>query len=318
MLNVIIKSKFSETPDIVSFELAAANDAELPKFDAGAHIDVHIDEQTVRQYSLLNHPDEKNTYRIAVLRDANSRGGSIKIHEHFKVGDNVKISTPRNLFPLKTDSNRTLLFAGGIGVTPLLSMAHVLHHLGRDFELHYYARSEEHCAFYEALRSSPFNARVFFHFEGARSGTPAEAARALSQPGPETHLYTCGPTGFMDCIFDTAKAQGWSESNLHKEVFKAEPVEHSGDDRPFEMKLTRSGKRLHVPADKTALEVLDEAGIEVEASCEQGICGACLTRVTDGVPEHRDQFMTDSEKSRNDQFTPCCSRALSDSLSIEL
>ncbi|GGO76434.1 ferredoxin:oxidoreductase FAD/NAD(P)-binding subunit [Marinobacterium nitratireducens] len=272
----------------------------------------------MRQYSLFNHPQDRSAYRVAVLKDPNSRGGSVKLHETFAAGDRIRISAPRNLFPLDAENQHVLLFAGGIGITPLLSMAQVLHGLGRSFELHYHARSKSSSAFYEELRNSPFKSRVFFHFDDSSSDSSTEVAKALSQPGKNVHLYTCGPNGFMDYIFDAARKLGWAGENLHKEVFSAKPDETAAEDRPFELHLVRSGKTLQVPADKSALEVLEEAGVDVDSSCEQGICGACLTRVVDGTPDHRDQFMTDAEKQANDQFTPCCSRAQTATLSIEL
>lgn len=318
MLDVIIKDRKFETPDILSFDLVPTSGYELPGFEAGSHIDVHIDDKTVRQYSLFSSPGDNGSYRIAVLKDPNSRGGSLKLHETFVPGKKIRISEPRNLFPLDTCGDRVLLFAGGIGITPLMSMAQVLHSTGRDFELHYHTRNRQTCAFYDELRNGPFGSQVFFHFDDSPSDTDTEVKQVLSNNGSNIHLYTCGPNGFMNYIFDTARTIGWKDENLHKEVFSAEPMVPCGEDQPFVLHLLRSGRTLQVPADKTALEVLEAAGIEVDCSCEQGICGACLTRVTDGMPDHRDQFMTDAEKSRNDQFTPCCSRALTDSLSVEL
>ncbi len=318
MLEAVIKNKKYETPDILSFELAPNGSFLLPRFEAGSHIDVHTTDGLVRQYSLYNDPEESDVYKIAVLKDPNSRGGSAGVHATFNINDTIKISEPRNLFPLNEASHRVVLFAGGIGITPLMSMASVLEKQGTDFELHYHCRSKSSTAFYDELRSASYSARVHFHFDDAPEDTDRSVNLALSQVGDNINLYTCGPNGFMDYIFTTARALGWKDNNLHKEVFGAGSVELDDNDRSFELTLVRSGISLHIPKDKTVLEVLEEACIDIEASCEQGICGACLTTVIEGAPDHRDQFLSDEEKEKNNQFTPCCSRALSKSLSIDL
>ena len=317
MLELTILKKNAETREISSFELGLKDGSDLPTFEAGAHIDVQVNNLITRQYSLHNDPADRTKYKIAVLKDPNSRGGSIAVHETFNAGDTIRVSEPRNLFPLNTECKRALLFAGGIGITPLLSMAYVLDRQGRDFELHYHCHSKGDAAFLEELANSSFASRVFFHFDG-RSNGDAAVKEALSQSGDDIHLYTCGPNGFMDYIFDTARSLSWQDQNLHKEVFNAAPLEGGDAEKSFELNLIRSGVSLHVPQDKTALEVLEEAGIEIDSSCEQGVCGACLTKVLSGTPDHRDQYQMESEKSQNDHFTPCCSRALTESLSIDL
>lgn len=318
MLEAVIKNKKYETPDILSFELAPNGSFLLPRFEAGSHIDVHINGGLVRQYSLYNDPDDVNVYKIAVLKDPHSRGGSAGMHASFNIDDTIKISAPRNLFPLDQTSQRVVLFAGGIGITPLMSMASVLAKQGIDFELHYHCRSKKSAAFYDELRSSPYNTRVHFHFDDAPDDTARSVNLALSQSGDSVNLYTCGPNGYMDYIFTTARALGWKDNNLHKEVFGADSIELDDSDHSFELTLVRSGISLHIPKDKTVLEVLEDACIEIDVSCEQGICGACVTKVIEGIPDHRDQFLSDEEKEKNNQFTPCCSRALGKSLSIDL
>lgn len=318
MLNLTILSKKYETPEILSFELGLKDGTALPAFEAGSHIDLQVNAQIIRQYSLYNDPNDTNTYKIAVLKDPNSRGGSVAVHETLNVGDTVQVSTPRNLFPLNTECKRVLLFAGGIGITPLMSMVKVLSKLGSDFELHYHSRSRANTAFMDELVNSTYSSKVSFYFSDEENDKAAAVKKALSQPSDDVHLYTCGPNGFMDYIFETARALNWQDSNLHKEVFNAAPQELDESDKGFELNLTRSDISLHIPKDKTALEVMEEAGIDIDFSCEQGVCGSCLTKVTCGIPDHRDQFQTESEKSLNDHFTPCCSRALTESLSIDL
>lgn len=318
MFDVQIRSKTLETADIVSFDLALADHGELPPFSAGAHIDVHLGPKLVRQYSLLPHPDKNHVYKIAVLKDAHSRGGSQYLHESTQVGDTLTISAPRNLFPLSLDSQKVLLFAGGIGITPLLSMAHELDHAGIEFELHYHTKQQSHTAFYQALQECTFASKVFFHCGLSSLEKKQVVEQALSTPHSSSTLYTCGPNGFMDYIFSAARALGWQEQHLHKEVFSAEPLNNKGADGSFELILSRSNLQLHVPADKSALEVIEDAGVEIDVSCEQGICGSCLTAVTCGQIDHRDQFLSEAEKALHNRFTPCCSRAASPSLTIDL
>jgi len=316
MIDVLVVARHDEALDICSFELAAADASPLPAFSAGAHIDVHLAKGLVRQYSLCNHPAERHRYLIGVLKDPASRGGSSSLHQQLEVGTRLRISAPRNLFALEHAARRSLLFAGGIGITPLLSMAEQLAHSGADFQLHYCARSAQRAAFVQRLQASPFAERVSLHFD-EQPDTALDIAQALAEPRDDVHLYVCGPGGFMQHVLDSARAQGWKEQCLHREYFSAAPIDHSAD-ASFAVKLASSGQVFQVPADRSVVQVLQDQGIEVPISCEQGICGTCLTRVLEGVPEHRDLFLTEDEQARNDQFTPCCSRARSPLLVLDL
>jgi vanillate O-demethylase ferredoxin subunit len=316
MIEVTVLARHHEAQDICSYELARVDERPLPAFSAGAHIDVHLPGGLVRQYSLCNHPEERHRYLIGVLKDPASRGGSQAMHELIKPGDRLQISEPRNLFPLAHEARRSLLFAGGIGITPILCMAERLAHSGADFELHYCARSEARAAFVQRLRQSPFADRVFLHFDELPQ-TALDAARVLAEPGEDLHLYVCGPGGFMQHVLDSARAQGWKDANLHREYFAAAPVD-TRDDGSFSVKLGSSGQVFEVPADRSVIQVLQSHGIEVPMSCEQGICGTCLTRVLEGVPEHRDLFLTEDEQAANDQFTPCCSRSKTPLLVLDI
>ena len=316
MIDVVVISRKNEAQDICSYELASVDDSALPGFSAGAHIDVHLPGGLIRQYSLCNHPDERHRYVIGVLKDPASRGGSQSLHEQIKPGDRLRISEPRNLFALTHDARRSLLFAGGIGITPILCMAERLAHSGADFELHYCARSSTRAAFVERLRNSPFADRVFLHFD-EQPETALNAARVLAAPQLDTHLYVCGPGGFMQHILDSARAQGWKEAALHREYFAAAPMD-SSNDGSFSVKLGSSGQVFEIPADKTVVQVLESHGIDIPMSCEQGVCGTCLTRVLEGVPDHRDMFLTEQEQACNDQFTPCCSRSKSPLLVLDI
>lgn len=316
MIEVVVTSRNNEAQDICSYELACVKGGQLPGFSAGAHIDAHLPGGLIRQYSLCNHPQERHRYLIGVLKDVASRGGSQSLHEQINSGDRLFISEPRNLFPLVAESRRSLLFAGGIGITPILCMAEQLAHSGGDFELHYCARSRERAAFVERLKGASFADRVHLHFD-EEADSRLDAAKVLGNPQPDVHLYVCGPSGFMQHVLDSAKTQGWRDEHLHREYFAAAPTDTRADGA-FQVKLAHSGKVFDIPADKTVVQVLESHGVEIALSCEQGICGTCLTRVLEGVPEHRDLFLTEEEQAANDQFTPCCSRAKSRLLVLDL
>ncbi|MEF9897590.1 MAG: PDR/VanB family oxidoreductase [Pseudomonas sp.] len=316
MIDVVVVSRNNEAQDICSYELAAVDGSPLPPFSAGAHIDVHLPDGLIRQYSLCNHPEERHRYLIGVLKDPASRGGSRSLHEHIHCGAQLRISEPRNLFALAHGARRSLLFAGGIGITPILCMAERLAHIGADFELHYCARSSERAAFVERIRTAAFADRLFLHLD-EQPETALDTSKVLADPQDDLHLYVCGPGGFMQHVLDSAKAQGWQESCLHREYFAAAPVD-TDNDGSFSVQVGSTGQVFEVPADQTVVQVLERHGIAIAMSCEQGICGTCLTRVLDGVPEHRDLFLTEEEQALNDQFTPCCSRAKTPLLVLDI
>ncbi|WP_095156747.1 PDR/VanB family oxidoreductase [Pseudomonas sp. Irchel 3E13] len=316
MMDVQIKAMRLVARDILSLELASISGAELPAFDAGAHIDVHLPNGLVRQYSLWNSPHERNRYCIGVLRDPASRGGSSAVHQLLKVGQVITVGEPRNLFPLQP-AKRSILFAGGIGITPILAMAQSLARQGGDFVLHYCARSPDSAAFVERLRAMPFAAQVQLHFDDGAAAQRLNLQTVLEAEPGDSQLYVCGPGGFMEHVLSGARAAGWYEARLHREYFGAAPVV-KGEDDAFEVRIHSTGQVFAVPADQSITRVLDEAGIIIPVACEQGICGTCLTRVLDGEPDHRDQFLTAEERARNDQFTPCCSRARSGCLVLDL
>lgn len=311
--NVRVARKTREAEAICSYELVPVDGAALPPFAAGAHVDVHLPNGLVRQYSLCNAPGETHRYLIAVLRAADSRGGSQAMHDDVDVGTLLTISAPKNHFPL-VDAERTLLLAGGIGITPILAMAETLAADGAKFEFHYCVRSPERAAFLERIRSAGFAGQVQVHYDADRT---LDLASLLAAPQPGTHLYVCGPQGFIDHVLDNAKARGWSAGQLHVEYFGATAAD-TGGDRPFDVRLAASGRVVTIPAGRTVLKVLAEQGVDIPYSCEEGVCGTCLTRVLNGVPDHRDLYLTDAERAANDQFTPCCSRARTPLLVLDL
>jgi vanillate O-demethylase ferredoxin subunit len=311
-----VLQKHREAEGIVSLELAGADGDPLPPFTAGSHIDLHVRPGLVRQYSLYNDPQECHRYLIAVVRDPASRGGSAAIHEEIRAGDLLRISEPRNHFPL-VRSRRSLLFAGGIGVTPLLCMAQRLAHIHADFEMHYCTRSPQRTAFRDRIAASDLASRVHFHFDDGDEDQLLDVDEVLGIPDDSTHLYVCGPDGFMAHVLQAARAHGWLPQNIHYEYFGAPPLDRSGD-TPFDVIIASSGETVRIPSGKTVIEILQQHDIDIEASCQQGVCGTCVTRLLDGVPEHRDRILTAEQKARNDQFTPCRSRAKSPALVLDL
>ncbi len=315
-LSVLVQRRLVEAEDICSFELVCADGSLLPAFTAGAHIDVYMGASLIRQYSLCNDPSEQHRYCIAVLREQQSRGGSLAMHEMIQEGQILTIGTPRNHFPL-VPAKHNLLIAGGIGITPILAMAKKLHGEGSTFEMHYCGRSALRMAFIHELTKSAFKDAVHVHVDDGKGYDQFDASAVLSAPQPETHLYVCGPGGFMNHVLETAKAFGWPDSQLHREYFAASPADTS-DDGSFEVKLAKSGQCIEVPAKKTVLEVLLEQGLDIPYSCESGVCGTCLTGVIEGTPDHRDSFLTDAERQVGDQFLPCCSRSKSPVLVLDI
>jgi vanillate O-demethylase ferredoxin subunit len=316
-LSVVVSQKAIETDDICTFELTSADGKALPAFSAGSHIDVELPGGLTRQYSLCNDPAESHRYLIGVLRDPASRGGSVAMHEQVMQGSTLQISAPKNHFALAHEARRHLLLAGGIGVTPILCMAERLHRTDAEFVMHYATRSRARTAFHGRIQASSFASRVALHFDDGAAAQKLDIAALLATPQEGTHLYVCGPKGFMDAVLGTARERGWPQAQIHFEYFGAE-VQPLAGDGSFEVQLASSGRVIGVPADKTVLAALADAGVVVPSSCEQGVCGTCLTRVIEGQPDHRDQYLTPEEQAANDQFLPCCSRAKTARLVLDL
>ncbi|WP_310566249.1 PDR/VanB family oxidoreductase [Hydrogenophaga sp.] len=316
-LAVRVARKQTEALDICSLDLVAADGAALPAFEAGAHVDVHLPNGLVRQYSLCNPPGETGRYQIAVLRDAASRGGSQAVHEAVAEGATLRIGAPKNHFPLAASAPHHLLLAGGIGITPMLAMAEQLSAQGQPFALHHCTRSRERTPFVDRMAAAAFAGQVQHHFDDGDAAQKLDISATLQRAPAGTHLYVCGPQGFMDAVLAAGRAAGWPEERLHREYFAAAPVDHSNDGS-FELEIASSGRVIPVRADQSALAALLAAGFDIPMSCEQGVCGTCLTRVKAGTPDHHDQYLTPEEQAANDQFLPCCSRAQSPRLVLDL
>ena len=316
-IEVQVVRRRDEAEGIASFELARPDGGALPPFSAGSHIDVQVPGGLTRQYSLCNDAAEQHRYRIAVLRDAASRGGSAAMHGQVRQGDRLAISEPRNHFPL-VHAARSILFAGGIGVTPLLCMAQRLQAIGAEFTLHYSARSAARMAFRGEIAASAFAHRVQFHFDDGAAGQILNVPAALGAHDAGTHLYICGPTGYINHVVQTAQGMGWPSGQIHLEYFNNTAPPDASADRAFQVKIASSGAVYEIPAGQPVTQALLAHGIEILTSCEQGVCGTCITRVLEGECDHRDLYFTDEEKARHDQFTPCCSRAKGPMLVLDL
>jgi len=305
----------SETPSVRTLRLVHEDGRPFGPFAAGAHIDVTGPTGVLRQYSLACDPNDPSSILIAVKREPASRGGSAALHE-VQVGDRLKIGKPRNLLAISDSADRHLLVAGGIGVTPLLAMAYDLYQRGAEFDLVYVVRSREEAAFLDLLENRvEFADRVHLVVGVPREAQPDALAEHVRRLTPDSHVYTCGPRGFMAQA--TAAVSGVvGEDHVHVEHFVAEEVVTT-DDTAFTVELD-TGEVFDVPVGKSILAVLEENGIEVFKSCTEGICGSCVSGVLDGIPDHRDHCLSAAAKATNKEVALCVSRSLTDKLVIEL
>ena len=300
----------AESSEIRSFEFAALDGEPLPAFRAGAHILVTPFPGLTRPYSLVNDPGDRSRYLIGVKRELNGRGGSSAMHTHLREGGTVRIGAPRNNFALRPDGpGRRLLLAGGIGVTPLLSMAQVLAREGRDFELHYFARSNAEIAFRDLILEGGWSDRIAYHY-GLAPPLLTETLHDILRGGGHS-AYLCGPNPFMDAVRHCADAAGWPADALVLERFSGDVPALTAGEGAFVLRLARSGLDLVVPSDRSIVEVIREAGIEIQTSCEQGVCGTCVTEVIEGELEHHDLFLSSDEQDGGRLIMPCVSRCAS-------
>lgn len=317
ILNAFVHTLRFEADDVISIELRPVRGGEpFPAFEAGAHIDLHLPNGMVRNYSLCNASEERGRYVIGVLRDRASRGGSRCVHEQLRVGMRLPISAPRNNFTLHEDAAHTVLVAGGIGITPILCMARRLKVLGRSVEVMYFARSRESAAFVAELEA--LGVPLHLHFDSEQGGPPD--LRALLQrraPDAQTHHYACGPTVMLDAFEKFCAELG--HENAHIERFAAVEVAASSDARAtYTVELRKSGRSITITPEKSLLDTLLHAGIPVEYSCSEGVCGTCETRVLAGEPDHRDSVLSAKERASNKAMMVCVSGCKSESLALDL
>jgi vanillate O-demethylase ferredoxin subunit len=322
LFDAVIRDAQPVADGILSFELTAPDGADLPPFTAGSHIDLHLPNGLVRNYSLVNSPAERHRYVIAVSLDANSTGGSRYLFENPVVGETLKISAPRNNFTLVDDAPHVVLIAGGIGITPLHSMILRLEEIGADWQLHYGIRDRAAAAFreeFEALESAG-PGRVHFNFD-AEAGRMLDVAGAVAAAPPDAHLYCCGPTPMLE-IFNNAAA-GRAPGTAHIEYFKppevvAEDGAVSEAQETFTVEIKRTGQIFEIGPSDSILGVLLDNGVNAAFSCGEGMCGSCIVEVEEGEPDHKDFVLGEAERTANRMMTICVSGSKSKKLVINL
>jgi phthalate 4,5-dioxygenase reductase subunit len=297
--------------DIHLFELRDPAGMELPAFTAGAHVGVQTPDGAVRKYSLCNDPAERGRYVIAVKREGEGRGGSKRLVDGVAVGAMLEVSPPANTFALDEKANAYLLIGGGIGVTPLLSMAWRLAALGKRFRLVYLTRSPEDTAFADALAHEPLGGNVTLHHDAGEPGRAFDLWPLLEKPGG--HVYCCGPRTLLESVRDMTGH--WSTGAIHFESFLDAGAAAKPEDTPFTVRLARSGDALVVPPATSILDAMRRAGHDAPSSCESGTCGTCRTRLLEGVADHRDLVLADDE--RGEWIMICVSRAATPAITID-
>jgi ferredoxin-NADP reductase len=306
MLEIRVSRTIKESPRIKVFELVRADGGALPAFTAGSHINLELGNRQERSYSLLNSQGDTRKYVIAVLRESEGRGGSVWMHDVLREGDIVRAGEPENNFPLSEAGDHYILIAGGIGITPIVSMAARLAKLKKDYTLHYCARSRDDAAFTDALSALHGN-RIRFYFDGGDPSRGLQPNELLRERPAAGHVYVCGPYGLIKTTREAGKH--WPSGTIHFELFKGnqdELLDRSANG-PFDVVLNRSSRILRVPADKSLLDVLRDNGIVVKTLCKEGVCGTCRVGLLGGIAEHRDDCLDDDQKSTAIQV--CVSRA---------
>lgn len=313
VLRMKVAEKKRTAKDICSIKLVSLGE-QLPAFQPGAHIDLHLQNGLIRQYSLVNGPGETNSYNIGVKLDPLSTGGSEYLHKDIREGDVLACSVPRNNFPLRRDSLKTIFVAGGIGLTPLLSMAQSLDVMNLNYEFHYFVQNEDHIAFNFILKKLKKTPSVYLGLSPKL--TKKKLNEVLLDPKNSMNLYVCGPGPMLETTRQVAAELDWPDSSVHFEYFKNSKV--IDDSSSFEIELARSALSLKVQSGQSVLEVLRANGLNLPSSCEQGACGTCKVSVVDGAIDHQDVYLNDSEKLKGNVMMTCVSRALSERLILDI
>jgi len=310
--DLVITARETRAEGVVSLTLADPGGAQLPGWTPGAHIDLLLDD-TVRQYSLCGPPGDQHTWRIAVLLDPDGRGGSKRVHQTLKTGDQVAVRGPRNHFPLHA-APRHIFIAGGIGITPIVPMIEVATEAGSDWRLYYGGRSRTSMAFLDELE--PFRERVTIWPDDEKGLLPLDDI--LGDPTEGVLVYCCGPEGLLAAAEQRCAA--WPAGALHLERFSAKPQPEpaAGEEAPFEVVCQRSGLTVTVPPGQSIIDALDEQGVSVLSSCLEGVCGTCETQVLEGIPDHRDSLLSEDEREANEYMMVCVSRSKSGRLVLDL
>ncbi|MBH9576252.1 PDR/VanB family oxidoreductase [Inhella proteolytica] len=311
-MKLLIQATVAHGADVRELRLRHPDGQPLAAWPAGAHLKLHLpqaDGTTLeRHYSLVGSPGATQEYRIAVLKDPQSRGGSRQVHEQLAAGQVLEVEGPFDSFPLRANAGRTVLVAGGIGITPLHAMAHALNAQGRDFELHYLARSEDRLVLLDELRALP-HAQIHLHL----GRTPPDLAGLLGSFQAGTSLHACGPVPLLNALREQAAALGWPASAVHFESFGARV---DAQDRPIRLHLAQSGLSLDVPVGVSLLDALIQADQFVAFDCKRGECGQCWTPVLDGEPVHRDVCLTPAQRAGG--LCTCVGWARSAELTLDL
>jgi len=299
---------------ILYFDVRSLDGQSLPTFDPGAHVSLHLPGGLVRSYSLMNRPCDHGRYLLGIKREPQSKGGSAWMHDVARVGTTLEVGPPLNHFALATGATHSVLIAGGIGITPLWSMVQQLEGSGASWELHYRARSRSSAALLEELGMPSLRDRVHLSFSDDPSSGRLDIAQVVGRAPNGTHLYCCGPTSMVDTFQGACASK--NPENVHFEYFasKEAPATEGG----FTVRLAKSGTSVPVSSGQTILDSLKACGVSVPSSCQQGVCGACETRVLAGKPDHRDLVLSDAEKEAGLTMIICCSGSLTDVLELDL
>lgn len=317
-VNARVHAMRYEAEGIVSVEFQPATaTVEFPAFEAGSHIDLHLPNGLVRSYSLCNPASDRQRYVVGVLNDRKSRGGSRYVHDQLRVGMTLPISTPRNNFKLHEGEHSSVLVAGGIGVTPIWGMLQHLIAIGKPVELVYCARTRKEAAFCEAIETlaRAHSVQLTWHFDDEQ-GAPPDLAVLLAGKDATSHYYCCGPTPMLDSFEQSCEQLGYA--NVHIERFTAAPIEATSASQGYVVECAKSGKTIEVPAGKSILDSLLEAGLNPSYSCREGVCGSCETAVLEGEIEHHDGILTKAERASNKTMMICVSRCNGTRLKLDI
>lgn len=313
--NLVVNRRHAAADGVVVLDMVHPEGNDLPGWEPGAHIDLMLEDGLVRQYSLCGDPRDAKTWRVGVLLDPNSRGGSRHVHEHIAEGGKVRVRGPRNHFPL-VDSPRYLFIAGGIGITPIMAMVDSAQETGSDWRLIYLGRSRATMAFASALSDS-YGERVMVWADD-ENGRFFDLESTLKQPADQTLVYCCGPEPLLSAM--EKHCGHWPEGSLHIERFAAkapaEPTAEALD--TFQVVCQRSAVTVEVSGDMSILEALEDADVPILSSCLEGICGTCEAKVLEGTPDHRDSMLTDAERASGNKILTCVSRSRSEKLVLDL
>ncbi len=322
-IELVVAGTCDETPRVRSFVLRRVDGSSLPSFEAGAHVDVTLtgdDGQALqRSYSLCGDPDARDSWRLGVLRESAGRGGSIAVHNTWLPGTHVRVSAPKNHFPLAASSlpagAQHVLIAGGIGITPLMAMVHALRKSGEEWALHYCARSRDDAAFVGELEHLA-GQRLHLHLDGGNPARGLDVLALISAAPPGSHVYVCGPRGLNEAVIASAASAGWAREHIHHEFFSTAPL--AVGDRAFTVRLQASGRCVAVAADESVLDALLREDLEPLYDCKRGECGLCAVPVVSGEVDHRDYVLSDADRTSGRQMCICVSRVRSGDLILDL